>query len=395
MADRFIPIRQNVQPTVVVQPPKLPDSYNPEGPSDLTFESVLSRQQLSAANLKTMRTPSFMTVPSNSAAPTAPSTPTASVNGVTFTGLQGPVQSIDPEVLETSSSLISNMPVQHPQGIALENEVINNLKQGQTWRNAPSADINTTITTAGEKGISQSLPPNQKMSMKASFSPASFPQNTGRLSRAGSMISQYTPDQAPLTNQPAFGTLAAPQNTAGNAVSSKQSIVPEMSMPAVYQQALAASSTAPAGETPHTDARKTQFNTGERTHPQPSKRKGFFQAAGSIFTNLASGLTFGIFRPKGEEAPQGLARVAYPFKKLVWDTPKSIIVDTPVGIYHSAGQAFNKGKDASSNSEIASASTAPGTDNSIAENSRRRRAPRFSIDSTRLSLQPKRRSLVT
>jgi hypothetical protein len=83
------------------------------------------------------------------------------------------------------------------------------------------------------------------------------------------------------------------------------------------------------------------------------ENKGFFKSVGSFFKNIASGLTLGFYRPDNEPAMQGIARVAEPVKRIVWDAPKSLLVDAPVGAYHSMKGAFDGDGETDSQSSLA------------------------------------------
>lgn len=97
-----------------------------------------------------------------------------------------------------------------------------------------------------------------------------------------------------------------------------------------------------------TDNRKLQANSQYQQQQQltqqsndSKEKKGFFKSVGSFFKNIASGLTLGFYRPDNAPAPQGLARVAEPVKRIFWDAPKSLIVDAPVGAFQSMKGSFN------------------------------------------------------
>ncbi|MDP8242838.1 MAG: hypothetical protein P9L94_02070 [Candidatus Hinthialibacter antarcticus] len=69
--------------------------------------------------------------------------------------------------------------------------------------------------------------------------------------------------------------------------------------------------------------------------------KGVSESFFGFFKNVASFATLGFYRPNNEPAPSGLMRAAYPFKKLLWDAPKSLIVDTPTSIANSVTNSMN------------------------------------------------------
>lgn len=77
-----------------------------------------------------------------------------------------------------------------------------------------------------------------------------------------------------------------------------------------------------------------QQNLAQQSNDSQEK-KGFFKSIGSFFKNIASGLTLGVYRPDNEPAMQGMGRVVEPFKRVLWDAPKSLLLDAPMGAYHS------------------------------------------------------------
>ncbi|MBZ0254783.1 hypothetical protein K8I31_01890, partial [bacterium] len=88
---------------------------------------------------------------------------------------------------------------------------------------------------------------------------------------------------------------------------------------------------------------------------ESSEKKGVGESFFGFFKNIASFATLGFYRPNNESAPTGIARVGYPFKKLLWDAPKSLIVDTPVSIANSV--SGNKAEAQSSKMQLAQAET--------------------------------------
>ena len=84
------------------------------------------------------------------------------------------------------------------------------------------------------------------------------------------------------------------------------------------------------------------LSTGSVTHYrdesgeiQVRKHRGFFKTLGNFGKDIASGVTLGIYRPKGQEAPTGLSRVVYPFKKVVVDgVMKDLVIGIPSSLIH-------------------------------------------------------------
>ncbi len=72
--------------------------------------------------------------------------------------------------------------------------------------------------------------------------------------------------------------------------------------------------------------------TQSKAPATPASSKGIGESFFGFFKNVASFATLGFYRPNNEPAPTGMMRAAYPFKKLLWDAPKSLIVDTPTSI---------------------------------------------------------------
>lgn len=108
-----------------------------------------------------------------------------------------------------------------------------------------------------------------------------------------------------------------------------------------------------------TDTRRLQENSQFQQQQQlaqqsndSKEKKGFFKSVGSFFKNIASGLTLGLYRPDNAPAPQGMARVAEPVKRIFWDAPKSLIIDAPVGAFQSVKGSFD-GKESSQQQSVA------------------------------------------
>jgi len=84
------------------------------------------------------------------------------------------------------------------------------------------------------------------------------------------------------------------------------------------------------------------LSTGSITHYrdesgeiQARKRPGLFKTLGNFGKDIASGLTLGIYRPNGDEAPTGLSRVTYPFKKVFVDgVMKDLVIGVPNSLIH-------------------------------------------------------------
>jgi hypothetical protein len=82
-------------------------------------------------------------------------------------------------------------------------------------------------------------------------------------------------------------------------------------------------------------------NTTQTQTSASTENKSVGESFFGFFKNIASFATLGFYRPDNEPAPTGIGRVGYPFKKLLWDAPKSLIVDTPTSIANSVTNSMN------------------------------------------------------
>ncbi len=348
MADQTAPTGQFIPLNRYNAIANTPSSYStaPQGVKETqyqgqSFHDLFNRTQLTSAQLKTMQAPQtngtsmYSTIPQSAQNPTLP----------IFTPAPG-TEFSETQFIETNQHL-KHMPNVHPEGDELANQMLKNmqaLKNAQannaSKQFAPQQSLSDVTRNTTPYVNPKSAQINPQPDITASAFDSALASNTA--------IPSTEPIIIPVIHD--IPASATPMIVSANTAS--QSNFPAyIPTDTVSQQILAARQASAAGQTsfnqPQQLAQLTADNqlasqqVGEITTNAPAK-KGFFSAMGSFFKNIASGVTLGIYRPDGEAAPQGIKRITYPIKKLVWDTPKSIVYDAPVGIYNDISQSGKK-----------------------------------------------------
>jgi hypothetical protein len=353
MADQTAPTGQFIPLSRYNEVSNAPSSYStmPQGVNEnqyqgQSFNDLFNRTQLTSSQLKSMQAPPTNGTSMYSTIPQGVQNPTITT-GQAFTPTPG-VNYSDKQFQETNNHL-KHMPSNPPQGDELANQMLKNmqaLKSVQTNQAtkqfAPQqslADV-TRNTTPYVNPKSAQINPQQDIPTSA-FSSA-LASNTA--------IPSTEPVITPIIHDMPAGVTPMIEPTINTA--------PKSNFPAyiptdkVSQQIAAARQAAVTGQEALIQTQQLNQNTVnnqiasqqdvELLTDKPAKKKGFFSAMGSFFKNIASGVTLGLYRPDGEAAPQGIKRVTYPIKKLVWDTPKSIVYDAPVGIYNDISKSGKK-----------------------------------------------------
>jgi hypothetical protein len=297
MSEQYAPIGQLMPSSQYAsqQTPTISSGKN----HDLSFQSVLDRQQMSSAQLKAMQAPQHsQNVPLNSLNYTQGFnrqnlTPAA----VTPTTQAIPAESMD---------LINQMPSSIPQGKELEQALLQNIQDYNALKAKTPHATNSQPIMSSVEDIKTNQPLQGFGIAGAYHTALSNGQNTAN-TQALQPSEQLTPVIYPTPTPMS-------QLTEAHQLQNRR----DLSEPSLQQ------------------------NKYEETDAKPKKR-GFFGAIKSFFKNVASGLTLGLYRPNNEPAPQGLSRITYPVKKLFYEAPiKDIAMGVPMGIYHDAGSALNK-----------------------------------------------------
>lgn len=328
MSDHFIPIGKYVPPSP--QPVEIPGQYqsmNPamEGsdPSDLSFHEVLNRQMKTSSQTRTIQAPPVeIPQPSHFAG--------AASNSMSYPAQMdhNPVEVVDiddpnmpPEVRE----ILLNAPSQTPQDKDWSAEILKNTQDYQQMKSAAGADTGTPpIPDLGASPFSRQTAPQPP---QAKITPA---YSAFDLSRVTSRtLGAATPINADVMNGTDYNVLS-------------QADVEPLTEP-TEMQAGKTSKRLVNKKTSQSEAPEVTPDSEIQTVADPpeseKKSEGVSHAVGSVIQNIASGITLGLYRPKGEAEAQGAARIVYPFKKLVWDTPTSILVGVPKGIAQSVKQS--------------------------------------------------------
>lgn len=312
MSDRFIPLGQNIPKAQIVPIQQVPSSYNTQRDKsgELSFEEVFRQQQMASIESRAMRPmiqPYSQSMNSSS---------DALENNNTRPSIQ------DQPALQTIAQSNSQI---LPENDRLAELIMNNMVEYQQQKNNP-VNVQSNPSTGG-MAFTQ---PNQ-------------------LSEAPE-LKQFRQSQLPdgNTSSALHAVLSNnhPQMIQSGQTINHQGMMPHLINPTTISSGsmLGMISQSRKANDPHGFDRESPTEKIEQKQEQESRkeqteRKGFFSAAGSFFGNIASAATLGFYRPKGEPEPTGILRVVDPFKKIVWDTPKSLIVDAPVGIYHDVSRS--------------------------------------------------------
>ncbi|MBI1389596.1 MAG: hypothetical protein GC154_14245 [bacterium] len=279
MGDQYIPIGQNL-PVNEGYPTQTASPAQPQDASGVSFQDILSRQQNRATG------------------------------GITP---YSPVRSepLPPQYQDLIRKQMENMPANVPQGDDLSQMILRNQMEYNQSKMAHDA------ARASEAAAPQLQQPVQPQT----YSQAAAQGVGGGGAFGAALAKPYEPSQsaetAPATDQ-ATETNAQTAMTTGAAEEKPTTTLryrwTEEARPAANAKA-------------RTSASQTVI-TGDDQGPTDAFL-GFFKNVGSF-------LTMGFYRPDGEAEPEGVERVVYPFKKLLWDAPKSLVYDTPASLIHAA-----------------------------------------------------------
>lgn len=306
MSGKFAPIGQ-FMPSSRAAASSLP-KYSSGKPGNLSFQEVLNRHHTTSVE-SNLQAPQY--------SQRLQSRPVSSRSVASNPQPMPKTQALPPEAVE----MAQKVPTDFPQGGTFEQAIMQNLRDYEEMKK----------TTAGKSQANQSMFPTADDIRAGKNSDASSAE------KAMGAAFNAQPYAGESRNVPRFRTSES-VNQASDAV------------PVIYPEPAEKSRVAENRNLFESDARNRNMNrrASDDAHTaveQKPKRKGFFGAIGSFFKDVASALTFGIYRPEGEKAPKGLGRVVYPFKKLIYDAPiKDLAMGVPMGIYHDIGSAVNQGE---------------------------------------------------
>ena len=350
MAERFMPIGQFMPSASRLNNGHIPSTYATRAPGDSarpSFQEIMDNtENPSPVN------PKSVSGHGNSYASSTPfDTQTALQEGWTVVspGSQDAGRGANPSIngnipLDSKTNaetnlLLQNMPPNVPQGENLANLMLKNMRE---YQESKAAQVNQSAPAGPASRTTPAFGLESQMVAEPDFPNAPLPSST--LSGVYSGGAESMPIQPPSMRGTAVTTQGA--KPAG---------------PETWTSADGTLIQFPSGDKPAKAASRKESTPLSQSEPaQPTERKGFFQAIGSFFGDVASGLTLGIYRPKNEPAPQGVERIFYPVKKLIFDAPvKDIAVGIPMGIYYDAGRALSKSEEPDSNPDASQAVLTP------------------------------------
>lgn len=359
---QFIPLaRQNElarTPSSYAITPRTGEDNNYQGES---FYDVLNRTQLTSAQLKSMQ------APQNNLSSTKPvstgatiQTPTAPAFSSEPTFTPAPGAPYNQQLLQETKEHLKNIPVVIPQDDAADNAILSNMEEYAAQKAATQAAQENTQQPAIPAVKTEPSPETSNFTDHATSIPqadssaihAALTRNAVDSQPLESKpVTSDKPETVPfaITNEPVLDPAEEPVSTNGfPAYIPTQKIAMQAdnaktqsvgSTPAEESQTK--SKAAQKQQTRKTSQENVKTKESEKSEESQSNKtvdssdkKGFPQAIGNFFGSIASAVTLGFYRPTGDPTPTGFARVIDPIKKVVWDAPKSIVVDAPTGIYN-------------------------------------------------------------
>jgi hypothetical protein len=291
----------------------------------------MDRQQMTSAQLKSIPSASFVSTPfASDPIAVEPLIPMQS-GTLVITDPPQTHQSTAPILLEQSAELIDKMPQNVATDSHFEEQFLQNLHEYKMMKRKESSS-QENYTNSGQDLEKQESQPVSWFAAKAA--PVTIQENTANLQPLQPVGQNNAPDTVDAMRE-------AAQEPAKRYSLWSQLSEAGLSAQTLNEGSIAANELADDNKIQIAHSQKTEEITTK--NQSISNKKGVIGAVSSFFGDLASGLTLGLYRPKGEDAPVGLARVVYPFKKLVYDAPiKDLAIGVPVGIAHSAGSVFKK-----------------------------------------------------
>jgi len=332
MAERFMPIGQFVPGTVRINQGRIPSTYATRisGESNsLSFHEVMEKTpaKITPVNENLSTDSGNTNISSTTASGTPFNVQTAIQEGWTVVParqsdfnqqLTAPAAGnlpVDARTYSETNQLLQNMPLNYPQGEQLADLMLRNMRE---YQESKAARLSHTAQPESKPGTSYPL---------------------GLEARIRSDSTQPL-DSLPYENELTSG-LSGPNDSTPATMNSNTGA--KAHGPSKWTLPDSNSTQFPSGNLVEKDTTREQSIQSPRQEDQNPERKGFFQNLGSIFGDLASGLTLGFFRPRNEPVSHGVERVLYPLRKLVFDVPfKDVAVGIPAGIYHDTGRVFSQ-----------------------------------------------------
>ncbi len=331
-----------------------------------SFHDILNRTQMTSAQLKSMQPPQanrsrvITAIPqSNQIVSSSQSVPykipnsqnTASSNAIPdSTFVPSPDSPYDQKLVEETNKNLEHVPPTIPEGEDLANLMVKNMQDYNTQKAASEAKSTHLPSVPVESGNnSPSSIEVQPETTNSSFLSSSNPAPS---STFHSILSRNAMNSSPEKIQPILPNIPnldpdditvlpdEPITTSSNKgfpayipsgnidrqiATMEGSIAPNNSPSSPFST--------PSSKNTYLEETDSSNEINTESTETNSENSQFLGAVGSFFGNIASAVTLGFYRPGGETEPTGFARVIDPLKKVVWDAPKSIIVDAPVGAY--------------------------------------------------------------
>ena len=343
MSGRYMPIGQIMPSSQNASTQQLP-KFNTQPASDLSFQNVLNRQQMTSAQLKAQSpqySSQFTAQPlqqnhgtAKGIVGTSPLTQNQAVQNMARGSAYGfpgnnqgsnqQVQVMPPDAMEAAQQ---NMPANPPDASVFDQAMVQNLKDYQAMKQQESV----------QPAISRPSLPGAKQIEAAG------PQGNGNLQ--GGTASAFNSALSRNHNQFQSNAFNDQQQVSENESISDDSLNLEDDSvetdtqnvnPNKKPNMLLAESREEGPITNHKRRVRQEDEIPIDAAEKPrSQKRGLFGNIGAFFQDIATGVTFGVYHPQGEEVPTGVGRIVYPIKKLAFDAPvKDIALGIPGGIYN-------------------------------------------------------------
>lgn len=367
MSDRFLPIGKYNPPTSG-NTYQVPSQHITHEPGNLEFYEVLTRNQAVQTQVKSAQ-PAQQSIVQPSRGTSSYQLQPAADHSITPAE---PIKvynesDIDPEVLE----LLKNAPSTPPQGDALYQTMLQNsleynqMKTQQESQSSPVSPLyaqphhepaasdfpyhssNNTVQQNPAPYIftqNSSLPQNAVSEVAPSYSALQFSESQSYAQQSQTMQpNQLNPNLQPFDYDQMRSSFHSSLFQGVNPYQPQPAPMPQQQSYPVQSQNPPVTPN-PLDQSQRTIDQYENMKTTGAIKPAPKvTASGPTESFFSFFKNVGSALTLGFYRPDGEPAPEGTDRVMYPFKKLLIDAPKSLLLDTPVGIARSLGEESEMG----------------------------------------------------
>lgn len=366
-----------------------------------SFYDVLNRTQLTSSQLKSMQAPQSAFP---SASSTTPSINTGAITPMTesptpsLTFTPSPGAPYNQQLMQETNDHLKNAPLAAPQGESVDNLIQKNMEEYAAQKAAaqaspdnspktieipeptpePAQAANTPANTSSPISASPAqtndeivISPEDAKALQAALTRSvvnSQPVDSKAAAPAGNQLESLP---VHITDEPVLDPIPEPASVAGfpayipaarltKSASAATTSAGETNPAGNIQEETTASSKSSANKSAKStqaysknvtasNSKANKTTESEESAEDDSTQKTFPHAVGNFFGSIASAVTLGFYRPEGDPTPTGFARVVDPIKKVVWDAPKSILIDAPAGAFHGSSKTA-KGEDSESQS---------------------------------------------